>query len=123
MLRPNYSFKPNPPASRVGLILVLAIIELSVQKINLKKDLKHLYQPSAKEVVCVDVPTLQFLMIDGEGDPNTSQEYAQAVEALFSVSYTVKFMIKKRPQAVDYGVMVKFCVWGVDQAATFSTSS
>lgn len=49
-----------------------------MQKIDLKKELKHLYQPSAKEVVQVDVPTLRFLMIDGEGDPNTSQQYAQA---------------------------------------------
>lgn len=43
-----------------------------VQIIDLKKELKHLYQPSAKEVVQIDVPTLRFLMIDGEGDPNTS---------------------------------------------------
>jgi hypothetical protein len=51
-----------------------------VKKIDLKKDLKHLYQPSAKEVVQVDVPTFTFLMADGQGDPNTSQDYAQAVE-------------------------------------------
>lgn len=43
-----------------------------MQIIDLKKELKHLYQPSAKEVVQIDVPTLRFLMIDGEGDPNTS---------------------------------------------------
>src|SRR5688500_11450760 len=47
-----------------------------VAKLDLKKELKHLYQPSAKEVVRVDVPALQFLMIDGRGDPNTSTEYA-----------------------------------------------
>ena len=52
-----------------------------MKKIDLKKELKHLYLPSAKEVVQVDVPAFQFLMIDGEGDPNTSQAYAQAVEA------------------------------------------
>lgn len=50
-----------------------------MQKVDLKKELKHLYQPSAKEVVQVEVPTFQFLIVDGEGDPNTSQEYAQAV--------------------------------------------
>ncbi|MDZ4721555.1 MAG: hypothetical protein SH847_24080 [Roseiflexaceae bacterium] len=58
-----------------------------MQKIDSKKDLKQLYQASAKDVVQVDVPTLNFLMIDGEGDPNTSQVYVEAVEALFSVSY------------------------------------
>jgi hypothetical protein len=73
-----------------------------MQKIDLKKELKQFYQPSAKEVVRVEVPTFQFLMIDGMGDPNTSQEYAEAVEALFSVSYTVKFMVKKGAQGIDY---------------------
>ena len=66
-----------------------------MQKIDFKKDLKPLYQPSAKDVVEVDVPPFNFLMIDGEGDPNSSQGYAEAVEALFSVSYTAKFMVKK----------------------------
>jgi hypothetical protein len=44
-----------------------------MQKIDLKKELKHLYQPSAEKVVQVDVPTMNYLMVDGEGDPNTSQ--------------------------------------------------
>ena len=43
-----------------------------MKKIDLKKELKYLYLPSAEEVVQVDVPAFQFLMIDGEGDPNTS---------------------------------------------------
>ncbi|MEO7359442.1 MAG: hypothetical protein ABI120_03890, partial [Gemmatimonadaceae bacterium] len=76
-----------------------------MSKIDLKKELKHLYQPSAKEVVQVEVQSFQFLMIDGAGDPNTSQRYAQAVEALFSVSYTAKFMVKKGAQGIDYAVM------------------
>ncbi|MFO0700830.1 MAG: hypothetical protein U0236_16530 [Nitrospira sp.] len=66
-----------------------------MKKIDFKKDLKHLYQPSAKAVVEVDVPSMHFLLIDGEGDPNTSKAYAEAVEALFAVSYTAKFMAKK----------------------------
>jgi hypothetical protein len=56
-----------------------------MRKVDLKRELKHLYQPSAKEVVQVDVPAFRFLMIDGEGDPNTSVRYAEAVQALFSV--------------------------------------
>jgi hypothetical protein len=51
-----------------------------MEKINFKKKLKHLYQPSAKEVVQVDVPTMNYLMVDGEGDPNTSQAFSNAVE-------------------------------------------
>jgi hypothetical protein len=93
-----------------------------VQKVDLKKELKHLYQPSAKEVAQVEVPTFQFLMIDGEGDPNTSQEYAQAVEALFSVSYTAKFMVKKGAQGIDYAVMPLEGLWWADDMSAFITN-
>ena len=44
-------------------------------KLDLKKELKHLYTSSASSVAIVDVPPLNFLMIDGSGDPNTSQDY------------------------------------------------
>ncbi len=90
-----------------------------MEKIDLKKDLKHLYQPSAKEVAQIDVPTFKFLMIDGEGDPNTSQAYAQAVEALFSVSYTAKFMVKKGAQETDYAVMPLEGLWWADDMSAF----
>jgi hypothetical protein len=93
-----------------------------VQKVDLKKELKHLYQPSAKEVAQVEVPTFQFLMIDGEGDPNTSQEYAQAVEALFSVSYTAKFMVKKGAQGIDYAVMPLEGLWWANDMSAFITN-
>ena len=88
-------------------------------KIDLKKDLKDLYQPSAKSVVQVVVPTFKFLMVDGEGDPNTSQHYAQAVEALFSVSYATKFMIKKGAQKRDYAVMPLEGLWWADDLSAF----
>lgn len=90
-----------------------------MSKIDLKKELKHLYQPSAKEVVQVEVPTFQFLMIDGEGDPNTSPKYAAAVEALFSVSYTAKFMVKKGVQGIDYAVMPLEGLWWADDLSAF----
>src|SRR5687768_16279090 len=90
-----------------------------MRKVDPKRELKHLYFPSAKEVVQVEVPTLRFLMIDGEGDPNTSQEYAQAVEALFSVSYTAKFMVKKGPQGLDYSVMPLEGLWWADDLSAF----
>ena len=87
--------------------------------IDLKKALKHLYQPSARDVVRVDVPAFRFLMIDGAGDPNTSPHYARAVEALFSVSYAAKFMVKKSPSGVDYAVMPLEGLWWSDDMASF----
>src|SRR3569833_2254310 len=90
-----------------------------MEKIDLKKQLKHLYQISAKEVVQVNVPPLRYLMIDGKGDPNTSEEYAQAVEALFSVSYTAKFALKKGVEAIDYAVMPLEGLWWADDMSVF----
>jgi len=89
-------------------------------KIDYKKQLKHLYKPSARKVEIVDVPRMNFLMIDGEGDPNTSQEFQDAVEALFGVSYTLKFMIKKAELEIDYGVMPLEGLWWADDMTQFS---
>jgi hypothetical protein len=92
-----------------------------MEKIDLKKELRHLYQPSAKEVVQVDVPTMNYLMVDGEGDPNTSQPFSDAVQALFAISYALKFMVKKGPLAIDYGVMPLEGLWWTEDMSTFST--
>lgn len=92
-----------------------------MKKIDLKKELKHLYLPSAKEVVQVEVPMMNYLMVDGEGDPNTSQSFSDAVEALFAVSYAVKFMIKKGQLGIDYGVMPLEGLWWADDMSAFST--
>jgi hypothetical protein len=96
------------------------IKEISVQKIDFKRELKHLYRPSAKEVAVVDVPAMNFLMIDGVGDPNTSPAFQKATEALFAVSYGLKFMIKKGAQQVDYGVMPLEGLWWAEDMAQFS---
>jgi hypothetical protein len=91
-------------------------------RIDLRKELKHLYAPSGKAVVEVDVPTLRFLMIDGQGDPNISTAYAEAVEALFSVSYAAKFMIKRGEQGLDYAVMPLEGLWWADDPSAFSAN-
>jgi hypothetical protein len=90
-------------------------------KIDYKKELKHLYKASVKKAEIVDVPQMNFLMIDGEGDPNTSQEFQDAVEALYGISYTLKFMIKKGELGIDYGVMPLEGLWWVDDMSQFST--
>ncbi len=91
-----------------------------MDKIDLKKSqLKALYGPSAKEPALVDVPPLRYLMVDGKGDPNTSQDYVQAVEALYSVSYTAKFKVKKAANGVDYAVMPLEGLWWADDPSVF----
>ena len=90
--------------------------------LDLKKELKHLYSPSAKDISVVDVPKMNFLMIDGEGDPNTSKSFQEAVEALFSISYTLKFMFKKGEDPVDYPVMPLEGLWYADDMFDFAAN-
>lgn len=78
--------------------------------LDLKKQFKYLYQPSAKKIELVQVPCLQFAMIDGAIEkgygPGNSPGFQAAVEALYNVSYTLKFMFKKRRTSpIDYPVM------------------
>lgn len=87
--------------------------------LDLKKDLKYLYQPSAQKVEIVNVPRLQFAMIDGSIEkgkaPGTSPGFEEATQALYSISYTLKFMLKKRKtNAIDYPVMALEGLWWVE---------
>jgi hypothetical protein len=82
--------------------------------VDLKKDLKSLYGPAATAVAIVNVPTINFLMVDGSGDPNTSVEYREAVEALYAVSYGAKFKIKRADPSADFSVMPLEGLWWTD---------
>lgn len=93
------------------------------KKIDLKKELKHLYKPSAKEAAVVEVPLMNYLKIDGTGDPNKAQTYQDSIEALYAVSYTLKFMIKKGERAIDYAVMPLEGLWWTDDMADFSVDN
>jgi hypothetical protein len=86
---------------------------------DLRKELKQLYSPSAKIVGEVQVPAFTYLMVDGQGDPNHSAAYAEAVEALFTVAYTAKFMVKKGPSQLDYAVMPLEGLWWADDITAF----
>jgi len=88
-----------------------------MEKIDFKKTLKHLYAPKKKFEI-VDVPEMQFLMVDGHGDPNTAQEYADAVEALFGVAYKMKFISKKTLER-DYTVPPLEGLWWAEDMDTF----
>jgi len=88
-------------------------------KIDLKKQWAGLYNPSAKQVATVDVPALNFLMVDGAGNPNTAPAYIDALQALYGVSYTLKFMLKKRAIGDDYTVMPLEGLWWTDDMSQF----
>jgi hypothetical protein len=90
-----------------------------MEKIDLKKQWKQLYGAKPGPIVAVDVPPLTYLMVNGEGDPNTAPAFGQAIEALYSLSYTLKFSLKKGPHAIDYGVMPLEGLWWADDPRVF----
>jgi hypothetical protein len=96
---------------------------MPMQKIDFKKQLKHLYSPSAKNVGIVEVPPMNFLMVDGNGDPNTSKSFSDAIEALYPISYTLKFMVKNGETSIDYGVLPLEAVWWADDMSAFTTGN
>lgn len=90
-----------------------------VEKIDLKKQFKHLYSPTkAGKIEMVDVPPLNFLMVEGKGDPNTALEYQNAVQSLYSLSYTLKFSLKFK-EGIDYTVMGLEGLWWAQDMGDF----
>jgi hypothetical protein len=90
-----------------------------MKTLDLKPQYKYLYQPSAKKIEIVQVPRLQFAMIDGAiekgSEPGKSPLFAKATETLYSLSYTLKFMFKKRKtNPIDYPVMALEGLWWVE---------
>lgn len=90
------------------------------QILDLRKEYRHFYNPSSRAPEIVEVPTFDFLMIDGHGDPNLSAEYQQAVEALYSLAYTIKFEVK-RSHGIDFTVMALEGLWWAEDMTQFST--
>jgi hypothetical protein len=87
-----------------------------MKKLDLKKDLKAFYRPSAKKAAAIEVPRFQFLMVDGGiepgKEPGNSPRFEEDMGALYSAAYTLKFMFKKRAQdPVDYPVMAVEGLW------------
>ena len=88
-------------------------------KVDLKQELRQFYRPSGRAIGVVDVPAINFLMVDGAGDPNTAQAYKDAIEALFSVAYTLKFARRKAGKGPDFAVMPLETLWWSDDMGDF----
>jgi hypothetical protein len=93
-----------------------------MQKVDLKKQFKQFYKSSTREVSLVDVPEFNYLMIDGEGDPNTSKSFQDAIETLYPLSYSLKFSIKKSELEINYSVLPLEALWWSDDMSSFETN-
>jgi hypothetical protein len=88
-------------------------------KLDLRKELKAFYNPSAKKVEVVDIPRFQFVMVDGMIEPGlgpgSSPGFQEAMQALYGAAYTLKFMSKLRKEdPIDYPVMALEGLWWVE---------
>lgn len=89
-----------------------------MEKLDLKKAYRSLFNPPKRDFVEVSVPAMQFVKIDGAGDPNRSAAYRTAVEWLYGVSYTMKFAAKIG-LARDYVVPPLEALWWSDDPRAF----
>ncbi len=91
----------------------------TVPSIDLRRELAACYRVGRRPVL-VDVPALNCLMVDGTGDPNTSPAYREAVEALFTLSWTIRFALK-RGGILDHRVMPLEGLWWAPDMAAFTS--
>ncbi len=89
-------------------------------KVDFKKTLDS-YQAKQHEFRIIDIPKLQYLMVDGHGDPNTSKEFQNAITALYPVAYKLKFA-SKIDLGKDYVVMSLEGLWWSDHMETFTSA-
>ena len=87
-------------------------------KFDYKQEYKDLYQPKTKPSI-IEIPEMIFIAIDGKGDPNTSDEYKEALEILYGLSFTIKMskMSGTQPEGYfEYVVPPLEGLWYVDDA-------
>ena len=89
-------------------------------KVDFKSEMKEFFAPSSKNFSLVKVPKFNYIMIDGKGDPNTSQDYMDSIQALYAVSYHLKFYSKNELDK-DYMVPPLEGLWWAKDMSAFTT--
>lgn len=90
-----------------------------METLDLRKQYKNLYTPSAKTPQLVEIPALNFIMIDGQIEegrlPAESTGFVNAMQALYGITYTLKFTFRQRKETpIDYPVMPSEGLWWVE---------
>jgi len=91
-----------------------------MKTLDLIKQYQNFFQQPKNTVSLVQVPKLNFLMIDGNGSPNNNPDYSDALGALYGVAYTLKFSVKKGPLETDFKVMPLEGLWWTDDMSEFT---
>lgn len=91
-----------------------------MEKLDLKKELKSFYKPSRNKTEIVTLPEFNYAMVSGKGNPNDNPDFENAVGALYSVCYTMKFACKKLPGKGDFVVMPLEGFWYMESGNDFN---
>ena len=95
-----------------------------MDKIDFKKKYKDIYSPSSKQPAIVKVPPMNFAVLEGIGNPNTSELFSKSIEALFALAYTISMSYKgeelKIPNFYNYTVPPLEGVWDLADHKEFS---
>lgn len=94
-----------------------------MDKIDFKKEFKQYYSPKAREPEIIDMPSMQFVMVDGRGDPNKVKEFEDAVGALYSIVYGLKFGRKKSGKNPDFSAGALEGLWWSDVGEPFTVGN
>ncbi len=78
---------------------------------------ERLLRPPVAEPEIVDVPEIGFVMVDGTGDPNCAPEYRDAIQALYSVSYTLRFSLKRAGVSDERVAPLEGLWWAEDMSS------
>lgn len=96
---------------------------MAPKKVDFKAELKQLYKPAENTIAEIEVPRMNYLCIDGKGDPNCEASYREAVEALYALSYGLKFAVKKQADGFDYTVMPLEGLWWTEDNRPFDINN
>jgi hypothetical protein len=91
-----------------------------MKSVDYLKELSSLYNQKKNEVAFLEVPRMNFLMIDGTGSPNNNPDYSDAVGALYALAFHLKFSVKKGPLGIDYKVMPLEGLWWAEDMRLFT---
>ena len=93
-------------------------------KLDVKKKYPKYYNPSKNTPEILEIPPMKYFMIDGLGNPNTAQEYKDAIETLYAISYTLKMkIVKKSSINRDYVVPPLEGLWYMDDMNDFTVAN
>lgn len=91
-----------------------------MEAIDFKKTFKSYYSPKPGQPELLTIPKLHFLMVDGQGDPNTSETFQNAISALYGVAYGLKFSRKKAGLQPDFSIAPLEGLWWTKSGKAFS---